>query len=59
MPTPPPSPEKTSQLQERLRYYENEISDMSKELEQTRDLRSQLGSCRNDVSHLQEIEKKV
>ena len=34
MPTPPPSPEKTSQLQERLRYYENEISDMSKELEQ-------------------------
>ena len=59
MPTPPPSPEKTSQLQERLRYYENEISDMSKELEQTRDLRSQLGICRNDVAHLQEIEKKL
>ena len=59
MPTPPPSPEKTSQLQERLRYYENEISDMSKDLEQTRDLRSQLGSCRNDVAHLQEIEKKL
>ena len=59
MPTPPASPEKTSQLQERLRYYENEISDMSKELEQTRDLRSQLGICRNDVAHLQEIEKKL
>ena len=59
MPTPPPSPEKTFQLQERLRYYENEISDMSKELEQTRDLRSQLGICRNDVAHLQEIEKKL
>ena len=59
MPTPPPSPEKTSQLQERLRYYENEISDMSKELEQTRDLRSQLGICRNDVANLQEIEKKL
>ena len=59
MPTPPPSPEKTSQLQERLRYYENEISDMSKELEQTRDLRSQLGSCMNNVAHLQEIEKKL
>ena len=59
MPTPPPSSEKTSQLQERLRYYENEISDMSKDLEQTRHLRSQLGSCRNDVAHLQEIEKKL
>ena len=59
MPTPPPSPEKTSQLQERLRYYENEISDMSKELEQTRNLRSQLSSCRNDVAHLKEIEKKL
>ena len=59
MPTPPPSPEKISQLQERLRYYENEISDMSKELEQTNDLRSQLGSCINNVAHLQEIEKKL
>ena len=59
MPTPPPSPEKTSQLLERLRYYENEISDMSKELEQTRNLRSQLGSSRNDVAHLKEIEKKL
>ena len=59
MPTPPPSPEKTSQLLERLRYYENEISDMSKELEQTRNLRSQLSSCRNDVAHLKEIEKKL
>ena len=59
MPTPPPSPEKTSQLQERLRYYENEISDMSKELEQTRNLRSQLDSCRNDAAHSQEIEKKL
>ena len=59
MPTPPPSPEKTSQLQERLRYYENEISDMSKELEKTNDLRSQLGSCMNNVAHLQEIEKKL
>ena len=59
MPTPPPSPEKTSQLLERLRYYENEISDMSKELEQTRNLRSQLDSCRNDAAHSQEIEKKL
>ena len=59
MPTPPPSPEKTSQLLERLRYYENEISDMSKELEQTRNLRSQLDSCRCDVAHLKEIEKKL
>ena len=59
MPTPPPSPEKTFQLQERLRYYENEISDMSKELEQTRNLRSQLDSCRNDAAHSQEIEKKL
>ena len=59
MPTPPPSPEKTSQLLERLRYYENEISDMSKELEQTKNLRVQLNSCRYDVAHLQEIEKKL
>ena len=59
MPTPPPSPEKTSQLLERLRYYENEISDMSKELEQTRNLRSQLDSCGNDAAHSQEIEKKL
>jgi len=59
LPTPPPSPEKTSQLLERLRYYENEISDMSKELEQTRNLRSQLDSCRNDAAHSQEIEKKL
>ena len=59
MPTPPPSPEKTSQLLERLRYYENEISDMSKELEQTRNLRSQLDSCRNDAAHSQDIEMKL
>ena len=59
MPTPPPSPEKTSQLLERLRYYENEISDMSKELEQTKNLRSQLDGCRCDVTHLIEIEKKL
>ena len=59
LPTPPPSPEKVTQMLEKLKKYETEISEMSKEVSKVNMLQSQLDASMEEVKHGSERGNKL
>ena len=51
LPTPPPSPEKVTQMLEKLKKYETELSEMSKEVSKVSMLQSQLDASMEEVKN--------
>ena len=59
LPTPPPSPEKLSQLLVKLKNYEAEISQLSKEASEVKLISTELDIAREEIKHLTERERKM
>ena len=59
LPSPPPSPEKLSQLLVRLKNYEAEISQMSKEASEVKLIGTELDIAREEIKQLTERETKM